>query len=72
MTKKELKQSIIIVIEPDGSHNICIPQDESLEFSQLAYNHVNNAMTVINEPSFVLKFFLSVERTLQKFAKLLG
>ena len=71
LNKNELKRSIIIVIDPDGSHHICVPQDESLEWSQLSLDNFNNILTVINEPSFVLKFFLFVERTLQSLTDLL-
>ena len=64
-----LKESIVIVIEPDGTHHIKLPEDDHLEVSLKAYNDLMNTMTVINEPSFVLKFFLMVERTMQNITK---
>ena len=62
LSKDTLKESIVIVIEPDGTHHVKIPDDETLEFSRKAYNDMMNTMTVIDEPSFVLLTALYVER----------
>lgn len=62
LTKEDLSRSIIIVIQADGTHMVKIPEDESLEFSEKAYKDMMNTLTVINEPSFVLKTFLMLER----------
>ena len=73
LTRKDLQQSIVIVIECDGTHHIKLPDDDELEFSSKAYNDLMNTMTVINEPSFVLKTFLWIERKFQSLsAKLFG
>ena len=64
-----LRESIVIVIEPDGTHHVKLPEDDHLEVSAKAYNDLMNTMTVINEPSFVLKFFLMVERVMQNISK---
>ncbi len=68
-TINHLKESIVIVIEPDGTHHVKLPEDDCLEVSAKAYNDLMNTMTVINEPSFVLKFFLMVERVMQNISK---
>jgi hypothetical protein len=65
LTKRELQDSIIIVIERDGTHHIKIPNNDSLEFDRKAYNAMMNTMTVLDEPSFVLRAFLWIERRLQ-------
>lgn len=65
ITKKELKESIIIIIERDGSHHIKIPNNDNLEFEKKAYNAMINTLTVIDEPSFVLKTVLWIERRIQ-------
>ena len=65
ITKKELKESIIIIIERDGSHHIKIPNKDNLEFEKKAYNAMINTLTVIDEPSFVLKTVLWIERRIQ-------
>lgn len=65
LTKKDIQQSIVIVIERDGSHHIKLPNNDELEFDQKAYNAMINTMTVLNEPSFVLKTFLWIERRVQ-------
>tara|TARA_Y100001970_G_scaffold286594_1_gene409139 strand:- start:1019 stop:1264 length:246 start_codon:yes stop_codon:yes gene_type:complete len=68
-TIDHLRESIVIVIEPDGTHHVKLPEDDHLEVSAKAYNDLMNTMTVINEPSFVLKFFLMVERVMQNISK---
>ncbi len=65
LNRKELKESILIVIERDGSHHIRIPNDDNLEFDQKAYNAMANTLTVLDDPSFVLRTFLWIERRLQ-------
>ena len=73
MTVSDLKESIIIVIERDGSHHVKLPNNDELEFDQRAYDAMINTLTVLNEPSFVLKAFLWVERKFQALsAKLFG
>lgn len=69
MNKRELKESIIIVISPDGSHHVRLPDDDELEFSHKAYTSMMNTMTVLDEPSFVLKAFLWLERCMQGLSK---
>lgn len=64
-----LREAIVIVIEPDGTHHVKLPEDDDLEISSKAYRDLMNTMTVIKEPSFVLKFFLMVERTMQSMSK---
>lgn len=65
LTKRDLQQSIVIVIERDGTHHIKLPNDDNLEFDPKAYNAMVNTLTVLNEPSFVLKVFLWLERRVQ-------
>jgi hypothetical protein len=65
LTKRELQESIIIIIERDGSHHVKIPNNDDLEFDRKAYNTMMNTMTVLDEPSFVLKTVLWIERKMQ-------
>ena len=65
LTKRELQESIIIIIERDGSHHVKIPNNDDLEFDRKAYNSMMNTMTVLDEPSFVLKTVLWIERKMQ-------
>ena len=65
LTKRDLQESIVIVIERDGTHHIKLPNDDNLEFDPKAYNAMVNTLTVLNEPSFVLKVFLWLERRVQ-------
>ena len=65
LTKKDIQQSIVIVIERDGSHHVKLPNDDDLEFDQKAYSAMVNTLTVLNEPSFVLKTVLWIERKVQ-------
>lgn len=69
MNKENLKTSIIIIIEPDGTNHVKIPNDDTLEFSHKAYTDMVNTLTVINEPSFVLRTFLWIERQMQSLSK---
>ena len=69
MNKKQLKESIIIVIERDGSHHVRLPDDDELEFSQKAYTSMMNTMIVLDEPSFVLKVFLWLERGMRGLSR---
>jgi len=71
LTKRELQNSIIIVIERDGTHHIKIPNNDNLEFDQKAYNAMVNTLIVLDEPSFVLKTVLWVERKVQALNTLL-
>lgn len=71
LTKRELQDSIIIVIERDGTHHIKIPNNDNLEFDRKAYNAMVNTLTVLDEPSFVLKTFLWIERKVQALNSLL-
>ncbi len=68
LSMSDLKESIVIVIQPDGTHHVKIPEDETLEFSQKAYSDMMNTLTVINEPSFVLRAFLVLERIMQSIS----
>jgi hypothetical protein len=76
LSKHQLKESILIVIEPDGSHHVRIPEDDTLVFTRKAYNDMMNTMTVIEEPSFVLLTALYLERGMRTisnfFSKALG
>jgi len=65
LTRKDLQESILIVIEKDGSHHIKLPNNDELEFEPKAYKAMVNTLTVLDEPSFVLRAFLWVERKLQ-------
>lgn len=65
LTKKDIQQSIVIVIERDGSHHVKLPNNDDLEFDQKAYSAMVNTLTVLNEPSFVLKTVLWIERKVQ-------
>ena len=65
LTKRDLQESIIIVIERDGTHHIKIPNNDSLEFDRKAYSAMVNTLTVLDEPSFVLKTVLWMERKIQ-------
>jgi hypothetical protein len=65
LTKRDLQESIIIIIERDGSHHVKIPNNDDLEFDPKAYKAMVNTLTVLDEPSFVLKTVLWVERKIQ-------
>lgn len=65
LTKRDIQQSIVIIIERDGSHHIKLPSNDDLEFEPKAYNAMVNTLTVLDEPSFVLKTFLWIERRVQ-------
>jgi hypothetical protein len=65
ITKQDLKNSILIVIQPDGSHHIRIPDDEELEFNRKAYISMMNTLTVLNEPSYFIQVMLWFERKVQ-------
>ena len=71
MNKRDLQTSIIIIIEPDGTHHVKIPNDDSLEFSRKAYVNMMNTLTVIDEPSWVLRTFLWIERGMQSLSKVI-
>ena len=64
----DLKESIVIVIEADGTHHVKLPEDDTLEFSRKAYTDMMNTLTVINEPSIVLKAFLMLERIMRSIS----
>lgn len=65
LTTTDLRDSIIIVIERDGSHHVKLPNNDELEFDQKAYNAMVNTLTVLDEPSFVLKTILWIERKMR-------
>lgn len=71
ISKQDLQDSIVIVIEQDGSHYFLIPNDDSIEFSRKAYNNMINAVNVIDKPSFVLLGALYLERAMRWIANLL-
>ena len=71
LTTSDLRDSIIIVIERDGSHHIKLPNNDELEFDQKAYKAMVNTLTVLDEPSFVLKTFLWVERRMQALSQMI-
>ena len=71
LTTADLRDSIIIVIERDGSHHIKLPKNDELEFDPKAYNAMINTLTVLDEPSFVLKTFLWIERKFQALSTML-
>lgn len=71
MNKRDLQTSIIIIIEPDGTHHVKIPNDDSLEFSRKAYVNMMNTLTVIDEPSWVLRTFLWIERGMQSLSSMI-
>jgi|TARA_B000000609_G_scaffold152848_1_gene140725 hypothetical protein len=71
LTKKDLQQSIVIVIERDGTHHIKLPNNDDLEFEPKAYKAMVNTLTVLDEPSFVLKTVLWIERKVQALNTLL-
>ena len=71
MNKRDLQTSIIIIIEPDGTHHVKIPNDDSLEFSRKAYVNMMNTLTVLDEPSWVLRTFLWIERGMQSLSSMI-
>ena len=71
LTTTDLRDSIIIVIERDGSHHIKLPNNDELEFDRKAYNAMINTLTVLDEPSFVLKTFLWIERKFQALSHMI-
>jgi hypothetical protein len=68
ITKASLKELILIVIQPDGSHHIRLPSDDTLEFNHKAYSSMINTLTVLNEPSVVLRVMLWLERCAQRLS----
>lgn len=71
MTVADLRDSIIIVIHRDGSHHVKLPDNDELEFDKKAYNAMMNTLTVLDEPSFVLKTSLWVERKMQALSHMI-
>lgn len=71
LTRKDLQESIVIVIERDGTHHVKLPNNDELEFEPKAYKAMVNTLTVLNEPSFVLKAFLWMERRVQSLNTML-
>tara|TARA_A100001388_G_scaffold272599_1_gene253168 strand:- start:7652 stop:7888 length:237 start_codon:yes stop_codon:yes gene_type:complete len=65
LTRKDLQESIVIVIERDGTHHVKLPNNDELEFEPKAYSAMVNTLTVLDEPSFVLKTVLWIERRIQ-------
>ena len=70
ITKQDLKDSILIVIQPDGTHHIRVPDDDHLEFNHKAYTSMVNTLTVLNEPSYILRVMLWLERRMQWMSRL--
>ncbi len=70
ITKQDLKNSILIVIQPDGSHHIRVPDNEELEFNRKAYISMMNTLTVLNEPSYFIQVMLWLERRAQSLSRL--
>lgn len=71
LNKDDLKRSILIVIQPNGSHHIRIPEDDHLVFDRRAYHSMINTLTVLNEPSYVLQAVLWIERWAQRLSRCL-
>lgn len=64
LTREDFKSSIILVIETNGEHYICMPEDDNIEFSHQACKTIDNALMAVNNPSLVLRFFLWLEKQL--------
>jgi hypothetical protein len=62
MTKQDLQDSIVIVINTDGSHHVRLPADETVEFDRKAYNALVNTLLVLDQPSLILIMALYLER----------
>ena len=62
MTKQDLQDAIVIVIETDGSHHVRLPVDETVEFERKAYNALVNTLIVLDQPSLILLMALYLER----------
>ena len=71
LTKNDFKNSVIIVIETSGEHYICMPEDDDVEFSLQACKTIGNVLMTVNNPSFVLSFFLWLEKKLLTFSSFL-
>ena len=71
LTRKDLQQSIVIVIQQDGTHHVKLPNNDELEFDPKAYSAMVNTLTVLDEPSFVLKTVLWIERKIQSLNTML-
>jgi hypothetical protein len=69
MTLEEIQNSIIIIINKDGSNYVKIPSNDSLEFSQKAYADMVNTLAVIGEPSYFIRAMLWIERKLQSLSR---
>ena len=71
LTRQDLQESIVIVIQQDGTHHVKLPSNDELEFEPKAYSAMVNTLTVLDEPSFVLKTVLWVERRIQSLNAML-
>ena len=72
LTGEDLEKSaVVIVIDQNGDTYVKLPKDENIEFDSRAYTKMVNTLTVLEGPSFVLSFFLWVERKMQSLNKVL-
>lgn len=69
-TKQDVRTSILIMIESDGSHHVRLPENENIEFERKAYNNLMNTLMVMDSPSFVLLGALYLERGMRWLSSL--
>ena len=67
LARNDFKNSAIIVVEANGNYYVRMPEDSNVEFSTQACKTIGNALMAVNEPSFILSFFLWLEKKLLNF-----
>lgn len=63
----DLTNSIIIVFKQDGTHFVSMPSDDNLEFNTNTVKAVANALTVLENPSLILRIVVWIEQKLNVF-----
>jgi len=67
----ELRNSILIIVDPDGSYAVSFPEDEDIDFSLDAANKALNATLAIDNPSIPLRIMLYLEGRMRHLSKFL-
>lgn len=63
----DLTNSIVIVFKQDGTHFVSMPSDDNIEFNTNTVKAVANALTVLENPSLILRIVVWIEQKLNVF-----
>lgn len=63
----DLTNSIVIVFKQDGTHFVSMPSDDNIEFNTSTVKAVANALTVLENPSLILRIVVWIEQKLNVF-----